>query len=100
MAVKTRIEILLNQAVEEDLMDRLGIHKAGTHFTRIAPVFGKGRSGERRGDHIWPEENVLFIMYCSESERDRIIASVREVKRLFPEEGIKLFAFETEVFEL
>lgn len=100
MADMYRIEIMANQAVEEDLFDRLRAREVQQHYTRIAPAYGKGRSGERRGDHVWPEENVMLLLYCSSEQRDRIVAAVREVKKLFPDEGIKLFAVSADVFEL
>ncbi|MFW6363628.1 MAG: PG0541 family transporter-associated protein [Spirochaeta sp.] len=100
MAVKNRVEIIVNQAVEEDLFDRMRIHEVTSSFTRWAPVFGKGHSGERRGDHVWPEENIVLTIYCNDNERDRLMQSVREVKQLFPNEGIKLYSFQVDVLEI
>ncbi|AFG38867.1 PG0541 family transporter-associated protein [Spirochaeta africana] len=98
--MQQRIEIILNQAVEEDLFDRFQAHNVGTRYTKIAPAFGKGRSGERHGDHIWPEENLVLIMYCSTEEGERIIQAAREVKQLFPNEGIKLYTMPAENIQL
>ncbi len=100
MPLRTRIEIIANQAVEEDLLDRLQAHKAGSRYTKVAPAFGRGTSGERHGDHIWPEESFIMLVYCDADERDRIIQAVQEVKQLFPDEGIKLFSFEAEIREI
>ena len=96
MSQLIRVEIILNQSVEDDLFERLRTHQAAGHYTRIAPAYGKGNSGERQGDHTWPEENLMLIIYCSPEECDRIIQAAREVKRLFPEEGITLFTLPAE----
>ncbi len=96
MSTYSRIEIIANQAVEEDIFDRLAFVQAGNMFTRISPVYGKGNSGQRLGNPTWPEENIMLIIYCSSQERDRIIEAISQVKKLYPEEGIKLFCFEVE----
>ncbi|POQ98804.1 hypothetical protein AU468_12250 [Alkalispirochaeta sphaeroplastigenens] len=95
-----RVEIILNQAVEEDLLERFQTHRAGRAFTRLCPVFGRGSSGERRGDQVWPEENVLILIYCDRDEKDRLVRAVREVKGLYPDEGIKLFASAVDLQEV
>ncbi|TVQ24765.1 MAG: hypothetical protein EA383_10210 [Spirochaetaceae bacterium] len=100
MAHRSRIEIIFNQSIEEDLFDRLKIHDAAARFTKIAPAYGRGSSGERRGDHIWPEENVMLLVYCDDGERERVIRAVKDIKSVFPNEGIKLFATAVDVFEL
>ncbi|SIP92551.1 hypothetical protein SAMN05920897_101300 [Alkalispirochaeta americana] len=95
-----RVEIILNQAIEEDLFDRFQAHQTGTAFTRLCPVFGRGSSGERRGDQVWPEENVLILIYCDREEKDRLVRAVREVKALYPGEGIKLFSSTVDLQEV
>ena len=87
-----RIEIIANRSIEEDmrdLFDRKGIVK---HFTKIPEVHGTGTSGPRRGDHVWPEENFILIVYCSDDEAVQIQEAVAELKLLFENEGIKAFA--------
>ncbi|GAB6089448.1 PG0541 family transporter-associated protein [Spirochaeta dissipatitropha] len=89
---KYRVEIIANQAVQEDLFERFHANDTGHRYSIISPAFGKGSSGERMGDHIWPEENCIILMYCDEDEYKKIRRSVLEVKQLFTNEGIKMFA--------
>ncbi len=87
-----RLEIIANHSVEEDIFEALQRKGVGSFYTRIPSVQGVGNSDPRFGDHIWPEENFLLIIYCSEEEADLIARAVAEVKERFEEEGIKLFA--------
>jgi hypothetical protein len=66
----------------------------GVAYTLIETVMGRGDSGTRRGSAIWPELNVLYLVYGTRQEASLIAEAVEEVKKTFPREGIKLFQFE------
>ena len=86
-----RIEIFANKSVEEDLFE--AFRKAGVvkKYTKVPSAFGVGNTTPKMGDHIWPEENFILIVYCDEDEAAKIKEAVREVKSFFTQEGIKLF---------
>ena len=87
-----RLELIANRSVEEDFFDLLterGL--ANVAYTKVPVVFGSGNAGPRQGDHVWPEENFLLMMYCDEGIADRLTEVVRELKKVFPDEGIALF---------
>jgi nitrogen regulatory protein PII len=86
-----RIEIIANRSIEEDMFE--AFEKAGiaSHYTKIPEVMGVGKSGPRMGDHIWPEENFILIVYCEDEEAERIKKVIGELKEFFVNEGIKLF---------
>ena len=87
-----RLELIANRSIEADFFDRL--QRSGldeVHYTKVPVVLGVGDSGPRQGDHVWPEENFLLLMYCEEDTADRLTDVVRELKRAFPDEGVKLF---------
>ncbi len=86
-----RIEIIANRSVETDLMEALGRHEAARFHTKIPVAHGVGGCGPRQGDPVWPEENFVLIVYCEDAEAFQIREAVREVKKLFPDEGVKLF---------
>jgi len=86
-----RIEIIANRSVEEDMFDLFRKRGIVRHYTRLPEVFGVGRQGPRMGDHIWPEENFLLLVYCGEEEAQSIRQAVAELKEFFKTEGIKLF---------
>lgn len=86
-----RIEIIANRSVEEDLLEGLEKAGVGKHYTKIPIVVGVGNSGPRMGDHIWPEENFMLIIYCEDEEAEGIQKVVAEQKEFFQDEGIKIF---------
>ncbi|MBN2445024.1 MAG: hypothetical protein JXJ04_26955 [Spirochaetales bacterium] len=92
-----RIEIIANKSIEGDMFDLFKRKNIVNHYTKIPSVYGVGTSGPRMGDHIWPEENFVLIIYCSAEEADAIKVVITDLKRLFKQEGIKLFEIISEV---
>ncbi len=86
-----RMEIIADNAVEEDIMEALQAREAVTHFSKIPNVHGEGDSTPKHGNHIWPEENFILIIYCEEEVAAEVRAALAEVKSIFPDAGIKLF---------
>jgi hypothetical protein len=86
-----RIEIIANRSIEGDMFDLFQRKNIVKQYTKIPEVYGVGSSGPRMGDHIWPEENFILIIYCSPGEADKIKGAITELKGLFQQEGIKLF---------
>jgi len=87
-----RLEIIANRSVEEDLYDIFRRRELSPFYTKLPEVHGVGQSGPRMGDHVWPEENFVLIVYCEDSEVEALRGAVGALKELFPEEGIKMFA--------
>jgi nitrogen regulatory protein PII len=86
-----RVEIIANHSVEQDIMDALEQKQLAGYFTKIPSVHGRGNADPKRGDHIWPEENFILIIYC-ENENASIIENLMEkLREDFPEEGIRCF---------
>jgi len=97
----TRFEIITNQSVEADLLEVLDEAWPGIYYTLLPGMLGRGRQGVRRGDPIWPERNALVIIYTETAEeQEAILRAVRALKKHFPGEGIKLFAYEVEPVRL
>ena len=86
-----RLEIFANQSIEEDLFEMFQKYKVAKAYTKIPSIYGVGKSGPRNGDHIWPEENFILIIYCKDSEAKKIKKAIKELKTFFTDEGIKLF---------
>ncbi len=86
-----RIEIIANRSIEEDLLEAFERAGVAQHYTKIPEVMGVGNSGPRMGDHVWPEENFILIVYCEDEEAERVKGVVAELKEFFVSEGIKLF---------
>ncbi|MBI9102300.1 MAG: hypothetical protein JEY99_07795 [Spirochaetales bacterium] len=92
-----RIEIIADNAVEDDIMEALKENGVGSCFTKIPVAHGEGDSTPKHGNHIWPEENFILVIYCERDEAESIRGLIREVKLQFPNEGIKLFEIESAV---
>jgi len=86
-----RLEIIANHSVEENIIEALQTEDAGKHYTKFPRIFGVGKSGPRMGDPVWPEENFAMVIWCEEEEARKIERAVNEVKKQYPNEGIKLF---------
>ncbi|MBN2625076.1 MAG: hypothetical protein JXA95_00315 [Spirochaetales bacterium] len=84
-----RLEIIANQAIEEDIIDVLDSSGYGESFTYLHPVFGRGRKGRREGSAVWPETNVMFLIYIDSEHAAQIMTKMGELKKKFPQEGIK-----------
>jgi hypothetical protein len=89
-----RLEIIANSSVEASLFEAFAERGAAQYYTKVPVVHGVGCSGPRMGDHVWPEENFLLIIYCEEQEARRIREAIDAVKARFPEEGLKLGTIE------
>lgn len=91
-----RVEIILNRSVEEDLLELLSKRKVGNKYTRLPEVHGVGNSEPKQGNSVWPEENVIYVIYCEEDEAALVREAVRELKSYFPAEGVKVFEMSAE----
>ena len=87
----TRIEIIANHSVEENILEALAKEQVGKYYTKYPNILGVGSSGPRMGDAVWPEENFSLVIYCDSEEVRGIQRAVGKVKQQFPDEGIKLF---------
>jgi hypothetical protein len=87
----TRIEIIANHSVEENILEAFKLEGVGKYYTKYPNIFGVGSSGPRMGDAIWPEENFALVIWCEEEEARGIGRAVANVKEHFPDEGIKVF---------
>ena len=86
-----RLEIVANHSVEENIMEAFKKEGVAKYYTKYPTIYGVGTSGPRMGDAIWPEENFALVIWCDEEEARKILKAVKEVKKNFPEEGIKVF---------
>ena len=86
-----RLEVIANQSVEENILEAFKFGEVGKYYTKYSHVFGVGTSGPRMGDSVWPEENFSLVIWCDEEEARGIARAVAEVKKQFPDEGIKVF---------
>jgi hypothetical protein len=90
-----RLELFANRSIEEDMFEAFEDAGVAKHYTKIPTALGDGNSGPKMGDHVWPEENFILIVYCEDEEAQKIKEVIGELKSFFKSEGIKLFEMET-----
>ena len=93
--VQKRIEIIFSQAVEEDFVAEFKEQQVGLKYTKLANVMGAGFSNPRLGDAIWPQLNMMYIIYCSEEDCAEIIGIVEKLREKYMGEGIACFVSES-----
>lgn len=91
---KVRLEIVGNQSLLEDLLESLAQVCQPLEYTLVPGVQGGGSSGERLGDGVWPELNFQLVVYLSPERKVPALEAVREIKQLFPLEGLKAWVSE------
>jgi hypothetical protein len=92
-----RVEIIGNRSIQEDMFDVFTKYQLLNNYTIIPVVHGAGSSTPKQGDTVWPEENFLFISYCSADALPAFKEALQELKSYFPDEGIKMFLMEAEM---
>ena len=92
----TRIEIISNKSVEEDITETLENNVPGILYTTIPLAYGRGENDRKLGTSTWPEKNFVMISYVEDDQVEKIKLVVEEIKEKFPEEGIKLFCIRSE----
>lgn len=98
MTSKVRIEIICSQALEEDFTEEFNKQKVGLKFTKINPVMGAGNSNPHLGDSVWPQLNIMYIIFCDEQEAEEIKNIVTKLRKLYITEGIACFISSAQEF--
>jgi nitrogen regulatory protein PII len=89
-----RVEIIINQALEIDVIEALEDMGYGKNFTYFHHVKGRGTEGRREGSSIWPEENNLFLIFMSDEEANEMLSRMKKIKAEFPTEGTHCYISE------
>lgn len=90
-AARVRLEIICSQAVEEDFDNEFKKAGIAKRYTKISPVMGAGYSTPRLGNEVWPELNIMYLIYCSKEESKTIYDIVVKLRKLYITEGIACF---------
>ncbi len=96
--LQKRVEIIFSQALEEDFEQHFHEKKVAARYTKLSGVMGAGYSNPKLGDAIWPQLNMIYIIYCSEEDCQTIVEIVEQLRLQYIGEGIACFISEaTEV---
>ena len=88
---RVRLEIIFSQALEEDFQQAFKEDGVGRRFTKFEAVMGAGCSDPKLGDAVWPQLNMMYVIYCDKAEAKKIYAIVRKMRKKFLTEGIACF---------
>ena len=92
--VQKRVELIFSQAIEEDFAQLFKDNKVACRYTKLNNVMGAGYSNPRLGDAIWPQLNVMYIIYCDEDECKKIVGIAEKLREQYIGEGIACFVSE------
>jgi hypothetical protein len=86
-----KLEIIANQAIEEDIIEAFENAGYGENFTWFTPVRGRGGHGWREGSAIWPEENIFYYLVIDDKDLAAVSSQIEAVKKRFPDEGLRCY---------
>ena len=85
------MELIFSQALEEAFQQAFREEGVGRKFTKFETVMGAGCSDPKLGDAVWPQLNMMYVIYCDKAEAKKIYAIVRKMRKKFLTEGIACF---------
>ncbi len=88
---RVRLEIIFSQALEEDFQQAFREEGIGKKFTKFEAVMGAGSSDPKLGDAVWPQLNMMYVIYCDKAEAKKIYAVIKKLRKKFLTEGIACF---------
>jgi hypothetical protein len=88
---RIRLELIMSQALEDDFLREYESRVPGAKYTRISGATGKGYSVPKLGDAVWPQENTIIVVYCTQDGADTIAALVAELRKEYVGEGLACF---------
>ena len=91
MECEYRAEIISNQAVMEDIVERLEQEIPDFQYTIVENVHGKGLTSKKLGNTVWPEMNFILFAYVNHDSALKIKQIMEEIKQKFPREGMSFF---------
>lgn len=87
----TKLEIIANQALESQLIEIMPVNNGKPCYTMLKQVDGAGFSGFCLGNEVWPEENVMFILFLDNDRLELIKQSLSSIRESFPLLGLAAF---------
>lgn len=98
-----RVEVILTQAIETDfvsLFEKVCKEEdVKCKFTKIDNVMGQGNTSPKMGDPVWPQLNVMFIIYCKEKLADRISEILESLHKEYVGEGAAAFICDADILK-
>lgn len=91
-----RLDVFANQALS-DIIERDLNKLDNINYTLLRDSAGKGNKGFCLGNDVWPEHNVVFIIYCTKEQLPVIEQELKRLKEKFPILGLSSFYTENAI---
>ena len=90
------VMVTYNEAIDAEVMEVL--ENCGVkNYSKIMATFGRGNtSGTHLGNDIWPGRNNTLYIACPDTQTQKMLFCVRELKKKLGKEGIKAFVLPLE----
>lgn len=96
-----RVEVIANQELLTDFLQKLEEDLPDQYYTIFDVMRGKGKSGEARGDGIWPERNFYCIMFTPSVETLRALHKIALVlKHDNPANAFVMFVSDAQILQI
>ena len=76
---------------DEDFLAEFKECMVGSHYTKFSHVMGAGYSNPHLGDSVWPQLNMMYIIYCEKAEAKKIRQIIIKLRKKYLTEGIACF---------
>lgn len=87
----TKLEIIANQALESQLIEIMPKNDGKPCYTMLKQVDGAGFSGYCLGNEVWPEENIMFILFLDNEKLTAVKDRLAGIRESFPLLGLAAF---------
>lgn len=99
-----RIEVIVTQAIDTDFVQlyEKECRKAGikAKYTKLEGAMGAGNTDPKLGDSIWPQLNVMFILYVEDSFVAKIGEIMKKLHEMYVGEGAAAFVSEANMIDI
>lgn len=91
----TLLLIMVSAAHADDvarLLDQFGVQG----YSEIPEVLGRGRAGRKLGTRAFPGSTTVFLVAVGKDEEAQLVPALRQLRETRgPEEGLKVYSFDT-----
>ena len=87
----TKLEIIANQALERQPIEIMPKNEGTPCYTMLKQVDGVGYSGFCLGNEVWPEENIMFVLFLDDERLEDVKQKLDGIRKRFPLLGLAAF---------
>lgn len=96
----TRVEIIGNQVLLEDLLEMIESVLPKQYYTVMPVMLAKGSKGKANGDGVWLETNFVCLMFVNSGEHTAVLKKIcADIKSVNRENALIMFTSDAHVFE-